>query len=234
MAIFRLQRLVRFTLIELLVVLAIIAILSAMLLPALGKARDEAKSMQCRNNLKQLGICAMNYTLDYQIILPPLPWYYLLFWGNYYNPRNRTSLAGFYGTPLDPLYTCPVSNAYRKNDPTSFQKWGYGMNWISFSSGSPSFTPYDSTQGLQLNVVKQPSNFLFFSDGYDLPISDPCSYVIGPPEWNGMAIVNNLFRHAGYTTNVLFMDNHVAAASIYSRENFPTDYKSPVWDYRYQ
>lgn len=59
-----------FTLIELLVVVAIIGILSALLLPALGKARDTAKSICCVNNLKQYGIWIQNYINDYDDYLP--------------------------------------------------------------------------------------------------------------------------------------------------------------------
>jgi len=104
----------RFTLIELLVVIAIIAILASMLLPALAKAREKARSISCVNNQKQFGLATLMYAEDNQEHIPPI--YYNID-GNYVLPNGTTRsgapTALLWHTMLFPylksipVYNCP-------------------------------------------------------------------------------------------------------------------------------
>ncbi|MDR3635901.1 MAG: DUF1559 domain-containing protein [Isosphaeraceae bacterium] len=76
-----------FTLIELLVVIAIIAVLIALLLPAVQAAREAARRAQCVNNLKQMGLAAMNFEST-NTTLPPA-------WGPYPYNSGGGSRANF-------------------------------------------------------------------------------------------------------------------------------------------
>jgi len=83
-----------FTLVELLVVIGIIALLIAILLPALNRARREARLVQCSANMRTIGQSLTNYASDNNGCLPPRADFYRL------NPSNS-------GLVVAPMFASP-------------------------------------------------------------------------------------------------------------------------------
>lgn len=120
-----------FTLVELLVVIGIITLLISMLLPALNRARQSARVVQCMSNMRQLGLACVNYGNSFKGTIPLVrqDWFIVPYVSNMHDNWGTLLLDGKYIATDDvfycPEYEQPVWNHPTLNDRQYSTYWGY-------------------------------------------------------------------------------------------------------------
>ena len=173
-----------FTLVELLVVIGIIALLIGILMPALGAARSESRSVTCLSNLRQIGVASVMYINEFKVY-PGYP------------PDRKEALfpylqQGKNNSDLDQrqVWHCPANE-------NSDREAGYGfntnLNWV------------------KVVKIRQPSDTVALCDGglKDDGTSSTATHIWPPSKPGSSSSCRpNYLRHPRQTVCVGYVDGH--------------------------
>jgi prepilin-type N-terminal cleavage/methylation domain-containing protein/prepilin-type processing-associated H-X9-DG protein len=153
-----------FTLIELLVVIAIIAVLASLLMPAAARSMEAARSSSCLNNLRQMGVAAMTYSLDQNGRFPNFQTW---LWRK--KEGDLTTGALFPYLTAKPTYLCPTD----KTELASKKRPKWATSNVTAGRGSSGRVMRDYSYAVSCGMCHAIDTAMFKSPGKTLLFMEP-------------------------------------------------------------
>jgi len=157
-----------FTLIELLVVIAVIALLMAVILPALGKAKEYAQKIVCRSNVRQQVLGVILYADDNDSSVPNAN---VGFWLWDLSFRTTNLISDYAGFDDNEIFSCPANKSKKVTDARCWQ-----YRWLDLGTSPMGNGPFPQEVGLmdesvlsqvELQDYYRRSPFLYMFDRYN-------------------------------------------------------------------
>ncbi len=200
-----------FTLIELLVVIAVIAILAGMLLPVLGKAKDESVRIRCVDNLKQLSLAMQMYADDNNSLLP-MP-HGEVTWGDANPPPWSEPLAPYYINTN--ILSCAALSQLFDKSPFNY-----------FMGARAPYVLAGNIASVSFKSILLPSSYILSGDcnyPFEATDADPDNYsqdTLFDPTYLPSRVHNG-------TLNVLFADGHARNYRAFKTNDMTFSYNEP-------